>query len=92
MGGVESVTLTSSQMPVHRHGVRAASGPGTEAGPSGHYWAGSGRDELYAASDTTSMGSSSVGSSGGSQPHNNLPPYLVVPLSICLYGIYPSRD
>jgi microcystin-dependent protein len=29
--------------------------------------------------------------SGGSQPHNNLQPYLTLNFCIALQGVYPSR-
>jgi microcystin-dependent protein len=37
------------------------------------------------------MDPSAILSSGGSQPHDNLPPFLVVNFIISLFGIYPSQ-
>ena len=33
-----------------------------------------------------------IGSSGGGQPHDNLPPFLTVNCSIALVGVFPSRN
>jgi len=42
---------------------------------------------------TLTMNNASIGSSGGgSQPHNNLQPYLVLNWIIALFGVYPSQN
>jgi microcystin-dependent protein len=38
------------------------------------------------------MNAAMIGIGGGSQPHNNMMPYLVVNFIIALEGIYPSRN
>jgi microcystin-dependent protein len=38
------------------------------------------------------MSAGAAGQAGGSQPHNNLPPYLVLNFIIALAGIFPSRN
>ena len=50
------------------------------------------RTQLYrtGSSADTSMASDAIGLAGGSQPHDNLQPYLVVSFIIALFGVYPS--
>jgi len=45
-----------------------------------------------AASAHTSMDAGALASQGGGQPHNNLPPYLVVTFIIALQGVFPPRS
>jgi microcystin-dependent protein len=92
-GGSESVTLTQSQMPAHTHSANAASGGGSSTSPDGRVWAAStARDNVYAGAANTTMAVQALGASGGSQPHDNTPPYLTLNYCIALEGIYPSRD
>ena len=68
---------------------------GTEAPGTTTVFGGGGRGKqpAYAAGPASvAMSGSAVAASGGSQPHNNLPPYLVMNFCIALQGIYPSRE
>jgi microcystin-dependent protein len=38
------------------------------------------------------MNSQAVLPAGGSQPHNNMPPYLTITFIIALQGIFPARS
>ena len=40
----------------------------------------------------TSLNPAAVGASGGSQPHNNVQPFLCINFIIALEGIYPTRE
>jgi microcystin-dependent protein len=90
--GVENVTLTETQMPTHVHSVTANSAPATSARPSGTVPARASADVYGAAPDGTTMNAGMIASSGGSQPHTNIQPYLVVNFCIALQGIFPSRN
>jgi microcystin-dependent protein len=37
------------------------------------------------------MAASAIGSSGGTQPHENRQPFLAVSFIISLFGIFPSQ-
>lgn len=91
-GGQASVTLQSSQMPTHTH-VPACTTASTQTNPKGGFWAtASGRgNNLYAdAAPNAPMSELGVGIAGGTQPHNNLQPYLGMPFIICVEGMYPA--
>lgn len=89
--GVESVTLTTTQIPNHTHVLTAATGPGTTNTPGGNLLAQtSGVKPYFNDVATTNMASTSITGAGGSQPHDNLQPYLVVNFIISLFGVFPS--
>jgi microcystin-dependent protein len=90
-GGVEEITLTVAQLPVHTHPLLASSNPGTSATVQGNLTADSPNVALYIEdAPSVNMAPSSVASVGGSQPHTNLQPYLCVEFIISLFGIFPS--
>jgi microcystin-dependent protein len=93
-GGGETVTLATGQLPAHTH--QANGGPaGTTVSPSGNFWSTdpAGNTAAYASSTPDSkMNAGALSSAGGSQPHDNMSPYLVTNYIISLFGIYPSRS
>jgi microcystin-dependent protein len=90
-GGVESVTLTTQQIPNHTHPLLGSTGNGAQAGPAGNVLASSTIMAPYAnESADSAMAASSIGPVGGSQPHENVQPYLVINYIISLFGIFPS--
>lgn len=61
------------------------------ATPVGNVWAQQGANP-FSSQANASMGPTTVAPIGGSQPHPNLQPYLVVNFIIALQGIFPSRN
>jgi len=91
VGGVESVTITTSQYPIHNHVLLGSSNNGSGNNPANNA-VGSGLKVYLNENPTTSMNASMVGQSGGgNQPHDNLQPYQVLNWIISLYGVYPSQ-
>jgi microcystin-dependent protein len=89
-GGAANVTLNSTQLPAHAHQAQGVNGVATQASPAGNVWAGAAQ-RPYLNSSNGQMNAGALSSVGGGQPHNNLPPYLVVKFVIALNGIFPSR-
>lgn len=91
-GGVEEITLTLSQIPSHNHNLIASTDSGNLSN-QGNYLAAGQDVQVYAAGVTpdTLSHTSSIASTGGSQPHTNFMPYLCVDYIISLYGIFPSQ-
>lgn len=90
--GVESVTLTTQQIPIHTHPLLCAASGGTpNSNPKDGYWAPSDIN-MYGATATVQMGNPAItsGGTGGSQPHTNFMPYLCINFIISLFGVYPS--
>ncbi len=90
-GGADTVTLQPAQMSGHGHVPMAVGGPGDRVTPSGTHWA-EVRGFIYAPSPDGQLASPALGTTGGSQPHNNMPPYLSLSFIIALQGEYPARS
>jgi len=93
-GGVETVTLTQNQLPMHTHAVVASTDttastydattgvPGTVAATN-----------VYGPVGTPGpMTANSIGPAGGNQPHANMAPYLSLNFIISMFGIYPQQS
>lgn len=90
--GTENVTLLNVEMPLHSHQVMTGAGGARSSSPSGNLL-GSGEADIY--SRTGSAGAihpATINISGGSQPHENMQPFLCVNFIICVEGIFPSRN
>lgn len=89
-GGVETVTLNTNQIPAHSHAPLSVSGNGNQSTPQNGVWAGV-TTSIYTSNPPNTPFSPSIGGvSGGSQPHENLMPFLAISFIISLFGIYPS--
>ncbi|MBZ5555374.1 MAG: tail fiber protein [Acidobacteriia bacterium] len=90
-GGVEGVTLTVNQIPAHSHFPQAQSGAGQASNPSNRVWASSSLNQFSASPPSASMDPGALSLTGGSQPHENMMPFLTVNFIIALFGIFPSQ-
>jgi microcystin-dependent protein len=90
MAGVEDVTLTTQQTPVHNHQFLASQNGGTDPNPAGNV-IGSPPTLTMFIVDTpvTALNTQSVQPVGSSQPHTNIQPLLVVNFIISLFGVFP---
>jgi len=93
-GGVESVTLTASQLPAHTHVPQASTGANgpPHNSPANNVWSGWTGAPYSSQAPTHALDSSAVGPAGGSQPHDNMVPFQVITFIIALYGVYPSQS
>jgi microcystin-dependent protein len=91
-GGEQSHTLSISELPTHAHVANASSLAGNNVVPTGNLL-GSPLNQTYRPSDgsLTSLNAASIATVGGSQPHLNMQPYLVLNFCIALQGIFPSQ-
>jgi len=91
MGGVEEVTLTSQQMPVHNHPAVVSLNNAQGATVQGNMTGAVGATQIYReVPPGAQMSPASMSASGSSQPHTNMQPYLCVDFIISLFGIFPS--
>ncbi|MGE5704361.1 MAG: phage tail protein [Clostridia bacterium] len=89
--GEAAHTLTINEIPQHTHQVSASSNTPSSPYPANNAWAAT--DNTYdPAATMVTMNANAIGTAGGSQPHNNMQPYLVLNYAIAVQGIYPSRN
>lgn len=90
-GGAEALTLSAGQLPAHAHALRASAGNGTSPDPANGTLA---RNPAAIPNFRTpadvNMAAGAVANNGGSQPHNNMQPFLTVSYIIALQGEWPS--
>jgi microcystin-dependent protein len=90
VGGQESHTLIMSEMPAHTHQANGSSTVANLGDPTGNLWAAG--NGAYSPTPNTNMNPACLPNVGGSQPHQNMSPYLTVEFCIALQGIFPSRN
>lgn len=101
MTGVETVTLTSGQLPAHTHPFFAASTAGavstpttatmiSDQGPAGTGIFG--YAPYNAANEQVALTAASTTPAGGNQPHENMQPYLGINFILAIAGVFPSQN
>lgn len=92
-GGVESVTLSTQQIPVHNHAILASNEAGQAPQPQGAYLAQTNPGFPYVAqsSPMVNLNANARSPVGGSQPHENIQPYLAISFILSLYGVFPQQ-
>jgi microcystin-dependent protein len=98
-GGVSSVTLTTNQIPNHTHVPIGDNNAGTSANPTNGYPAATAPLFNYTVPNAPAnpdapifrnFAAGMLPSHGGSQPHENMQPFLAITFIISLFGIFPS--
>lgn len=91
--GVESVTLTSQQIPVHSHNFNASTSGGASANAATRVLASSPSLSPYVEGEppVSALAANTLSQIGGSQPHENMMPFLAVSFIISLFGIFPNQ-
>ena len=97
VSGTPSVTLTTANLPAHNHSMQVNNNiTGMAATAAGNFLNGKTESGESVAetglSSAATLASSTIGATGGSQPFNNMQPYLGMNYIICLYGVFPSRN
>jgi microcystin-dependent protein len=92
-GGLETVVVSTTQLPAHLHTTAALAGAGTANSPAGNLWAAWSDDQYSTAGvHNTQLASAAIGNSGLGLPHDNMAPYLAVTFILCVSGVFPSRN
>jgi microcystin-dependent protein len=98
--GTQSVTLDTNEMPAHNHVPNAVTSVAADTSPANDFWAVAPAEgkpphhvtpNLYTSTVNAPMSPVALSVTGGSQPHNNMQPYLAMNFIICMNGEYPQR-
>jgi microcystin-dependent protein len=90
-GGVEDVTLTTQQLPIHNHPLVASADPANSPNPGTHVPAETiTATPYFADAPNVPLHPGALAPAGGSQPHTNIQPFLCINFIISLFGIFPS--
>lgn len=95
MSGQVTHTLTTTEMPAHSHPVAASVRTASSPTPQNTFYAQDaniGATIYSTAASNTTMNPQMISVAGGSQPHENMQPFLVINFCIALEGIYPSQN
>lgn len=90
-GGAETVTLNTNQIPSHNHVPLAQAAQGNLTTPGQGVWAQSPINQFSELVPDSAMNPVALSSAGGSQPHDNMAPFLAVNFILSLFGIFPSQ-
>jgi microcystin-dependent protein len=99
--GTQNVTILQTEMPAHTHTPMAATTTATVTTSSGNQMARAFKGNIQSSSaglfysanpPQTTMAPQAIGVQGGSLPHNNMMPTLVLNYCIALQGVFPARN
>jgi len=92
--GVESVTLTLQQIPLHNHQAMCRNVDNNAGTPQNTVWAKNQTNQtIYSTvAPATNMNAAALSQAGGSQPHENMMPFLVISFIISLFGVFPTQN
>jgi microcystin-dependent protein len=91
-GGEQSHTLNANEVPNHTHAAFATAIAGNSETPGGALLAGGGPAIFGTMTSLAAMTGTMLTPFGGSQPHENRQPFLVMNWVMALSGIFPSRN
>ena len=92
MAGSETVSLSVEQLPSHPHALVSSGQLANQASPKDHVLARSNVIDAYTNRPTDGqLHAGIVGAEGGSQPHENMQPYLPISFIIAVFGVFPSQ-
>jgi microcystin-dependent protein len=84
--------LTTSQIPAHSHVPQADNNLGNQSAPAGNVWAQNTLTEYSPSPPDANLDPAALGNAGGSQPHDNRIPFLVINFILSLFGVFPSQS
>ncbi len=90
--GVEQVTLTTAQIPAHTHPLLVSTDVGSEISPNNNVLGALQTVKVFRPGTAgVQLAPQSISPVGGSQPHDNMQPYLCMNYIISLFGLFPSQ-
>jgi microcystin-dependent protein len=92
LAGQETHTLTSPEMPQHRHALRGSTDPATLDSVPNNLPAVPSINAYGPASSLQPAANGTISNAGSNQPHENMQPFLTISFCIALQGIFPNRN
>jgi microcystin-dependent protein len=89
--GVESVTLTGPQTPVHSHAWTVTSAAGNQAHANNTIYGTSVSNPYHTPPANVPLAANMCPPFGGNSSHENRPPFLAINWIICVEGVFPPR-
>ncbi|HEY1189377.1 MAG TPA: tail fiber protein [Gemmata sp.] len=94
--GVPSVTLTSTELPIHTHALVGENAAASDTSPKDNALGGNPSVNWFTTANAPGlqlqpMSPLAVGPGGGGGPHNNMQPYLGITFIVAMVGIFPQR-
>src|SRR5688572_21332600 len=91
-GGEQAHTITIAEMAAHTHQARGSADNPTVAPPTNAFWSSNTGFLPYGSTGDVALDPACISNTGGSQPHENRSPYLVLNFCIALQGVFPSQN
>jgi microcystin-dependent protein len=92
MAGTEQETLSVQQIPNHTHPFTASTAVTQDTNPTGSTVGQSTQATLYIDDvPNVNMAAAAIAPAGGSQPHENVQPFLCINYIISLFGVFTSQ-
>ena len=98
VGGEPAVTLLQTEIPIHSHSMACFDGRGVTgqvSSPAGAVLSATGgaspANVYLSGAPNAQLAPQAISIAGGSQPHNNMMPYLGINWIISMQGVFPSR-
>jgi microcystin-dependent protein len=92
IGGEQTHTLIVNEIPSHTHSINVSSAGAHASSTAGAIEASAATTNFAPPGTAAALNPSAFANTGGSQPHDNMSPYLVVNFVIALQGIFPSHN
>jgi microcystin-dependent protein len=92
LGGEQAHTLAVTEMPAHTHTPVGTNNAPDKPSPVNNTWANAPGNNAYATTSNSATNPTAIANAGGSQPHQNLQPYLTLNFVIALSGIFPTQN
>lgn len=90
LGGETKHQLLIAEMPSHTHTASASNTNPNTGSPSAAFWCKNTGVAPYGAPGTQTMAPSAIIPTGNGVPHDNMSPYLVLNICICIAGVFPT--